>query len=312
MKALLTVPLPRLIQDPPRYPDLGLGYLARHLEANGHEVFIHGWNSRLTPAEFSGMLRELEPDVVGIKVFTHNFNAVRATMALISQTLPQTPIILGGPHVSATEPKEIFIDFPMTSYALRGEAEATLPTLLMHLQGRSVSLNDIPGLVWMEKQQVKFNSPVWTKNLDELGQPAWEKLYSNRTDHKLGRWQRQKSAPLTASRGCPGSCAFCSVHKISGNRVRSRSAEAILEEIEYLAGRYRVQNFIFMDTNFLFDRELTVAICEGILGRQLRVSWDCVSDYSWYKCDPQLYRLMHRSGCRVMQVGIESGSDRVR
>jgi radical SAM superfamily enzyme YgiQ (UPF0313 family) len=248
-----------------------------------------------------------------MKVFTFNIPGVLKTLALIREAAPQARIILGGPHPSATDPEEIFTDFPGVDYAIQGEAESALPRLIASLEGAPENLETIPGLVWQKNGAVRVNPKVFEEDLDRLGRPAWDKMDPRRHSSPglLGAAGGVVSV-LSVTRGCPGACGFCSVHQISGKKVRTRSPEHVLAEIEYLVTEFQVRQLVFTDTNFLYYRDHVAAICEGLLQRELQVTWDCVSDVSWYNCDPALYRLMVRSGCRMMQVGIESGSDRVR
>jgi anaerobic magnesium-protoporphyrin IX monomethyl ester cyclase len=313
MKILLSVPVRSLISDPPGFADLGLGYLAAHLETQGHEVAIHDWTRHLSPSAYKEFVRRWAPDAVGLKVFTFNIPGVLKTLELIRQAAPRARIILGGPHPSATDPEEIFADFPGIDYAIQGEAETALPRLIAHLQGAPMDLDTIPGLVRREGDAVRVNSKVYEEDLDRLGLPAWDKLDPQRYSSQ-GLLPRSKGATavLSVTRGCPGGCGFCSIHQISGKKVRTRSPEQVLAEIEYLVEKFQIRQLIFTDTNFLYHRDHAAAICEGLLQWGIKVTWDCVSDVSWYNCDPALYRLMVRSGCVMMQVGIESGSDRVR
>jgi anaerobic magnesium-protoporphyrin IX monomethyl ester cyclase len=312
MKILLSVPLPALIPGHTLLPDLGLGYLAAHLQAQGHEVALHDWNSQLSTEEFISYVAQLAPRLVGLKVFTLNIPAVLGTIELIRQACPETCIILGGPHISATEPEEIFVDFPHTSFAFQGEAENALPRLAAYLDGEPVRLDTIPGLIWQDNG-LKINAPLWQDDLDNLGRPAWDLMDVRRYRvPAVTPGVGGPGAPLIVSRGCPGMCGFCCVHRISGKKARIRSPEHVLAEIEYLVKRFGVRQLNFMDTNFLYYRDQAAAVCEGLLQRGINLVWDCVSDFSWYNCDPALYRLMVRAGCRLIHVGIESGSDRIR
>lgn len=308
----MTVPV-RILNNPPPFVDLGLGYLAASLERWGYEVTIYDWTNHLSSSAYQEFVRRLAPDVVGMKVFTFNIPVVLKTLELIRQVAPGARIILGGPHPSATDPEEIFTDFPGVDYAIQGEAESSLPRLLSYLEGSPENLEAIPGLVWREGEAVYVNPKFYEEDLDRLGHPASDKLDLRR---QLSSGLMEKTGGLASvvptTRGCPGACGFCSVHQISGKKVRSHSPEHILAEIEYLVSEFQVRHLIFIDTNFLYNRDHAAAVCEGLLKRGLQLTWECVSDVSWYNCDPALYRLMVRSGCRMMQIGVESGSDRVR
>jgi len=55
---------------------------------------------------------------------------------------------------------------------------------------------------------------------------------------------------LIASRGCPYRCTFCSSRLFWDKKVRMRSAENILAEIESLKAASGIRHFIFLDDSF--------------------------------------------------------------
>jgi anaerobic magnesium-protoporphyrin IX monomethyl ester cyclase len=110
-----------------------------------------------------------------------------------------------------------------------------------------------------------------------------------------------------SERGCPFGCTYCV--RTYGRRLISRSAESILSEIERLRSDHGIRNVRFMDDTFTLNRERLLRICQGLLDRDLRVAWTCLTRVD--VLDRELLDLMRRSGCRRMYIGIESGSQRV-
>ena len=68
MKVLLMQPLKGFVMEPPNIPAIGLGYIATSLKKNGHFVHIPDWNMKLTAKDSKKWLKEIHPDVIGIKL----------------------------------------------------------------------------------------------------------------------------------------------------------------------------------------------------------------------------------------------------
>jgi len=66
-------------------------------------------------------------------------------------------------------------------------------------------------------------------------------------------------AVTITSRGCPYRCIFCAASTVSGRKIRFRSANNVLNEIDmlYQAG---IREIIFLDDHFLGNRKRAVEI----------------------------------------------------
>ena len=174
-------------------------------------------------------------------------------------------------------------------------------------------MSDIPGLIWKDSTGiVRANERAWVKNLDSLPFPAWDLI-----DPRRYRWgysfmtSKLPAAPMAMTRGCPYSCTFCGSHLISGRRVRKRSGDSILAEMKLLKRDYGVRAIDIVDENFAFDGNFVREFCERLLSERLDIAWNCPYGVRLDSLDEDLVRLMARSGCFGLSVGVESGSQRV-
>ncbi len=82
-------------------------------------------------------------------------------------------------------------------------------------------------------------------------------------------------AILTTSRGCPWDCNYCAARALNGgsNKVRGRTPEDVLDEIEDKMGRFGIRRFGFYEDNALILRGHLQRILELILerGHKLRL-----------------------------------------
>lgn len=298
---------------PTRIPHLGLGYLAASLLEQGHAVEIldcprENLDARLL-AERTRMAR---PDLLGISLFSSDLPAARAIARQVRRDLPGTPLVLGGPHPTVM-PGQTLDYIPEADYVLAGEAEESLPRLAAALAGKTGGQASIPGLAWREGGRVRSNPPVLPADLDNPGRPAWHLLQPalpSLAPHGafLRSWP---AAPLITTRGCPFPCTFCAGRSISGRRIRTRSLEGILEEIDYLQKDFGIREIHFEDDNFTFDPERTALLCEALLRRPVQLHWCCPNGVRLDTLTTGLLRLMRRAGCYSLALGIESGSDAV-
>jgi len=320
VKVLLTQPLTIYIPHPPMIPDLGLGYIATALLQHGHIVEVMDWNMVPSVEHYKDALRRFAPDVVGIKVFTKDVFAAIKTTELIKEVLPEARIILGGPHPSAADPSELMNDFALCDVALRGEVETTLPLLLAAMtvprdQAMKGVLSDeraatVPGLVWRTGGSVRANAIALRDNLDDIPFPAWDliKPLPGRASLSAPGKKRGATAPIVTTRGCPGKCSFCTAYNVNGRKIRYRSPANVLEEMVLLHEKHGVDNFMICDNCFTSNKNHLIELCEMIVSRGMNIEWDCTSYENIANLTNETLSLMHRAGCRLIHMGIESGS----
>ncbi len=294
-------------------PDLGLGYLATALRRAGHRVEIvdcvrQGLDQR-------GLLRAVAreaPDVIGFKAFYTEIASVNESITAIRSRWPEMVAVVGGPHPSCIPPADVIRTFPGADWAFQGEAEVGLPRLLDALPDADPRrLRRVPGLVWRDGGgAVCANEREFPDDLD-AAEPAWDLLRPEEVDFGLTFYgHRGRVAPLVATRGCPHRCTFCAATLCAGPRVRTRSVDAVIHEMQHLRDTRDIREFSFVDDYFTGDRAFVQALCEEMLRRDLGARWTCWG-VRLPSLDRETVRLMDRAGCRYISVGIESGSPRI-
>jgi len=143
-------------------------------------------------------------------------------------------------------------------------------------------------------------------DLDMLPFPAWSLLLRPR-----GRWRVPfagrplgDSLPVLASRSCPEFCTYCP-HRIQ-SKYRARSVANILDELSYIADSVGDVHIVFRDPLFTEQRDRVLGLCDGILSRGLRHTFECETRLD--RLDATLLETMHRAGLRAMSFGVEAVS----
>ncbi|MBD3246526.1 MAG: radical SAM protein [Candidatus Omnitrophica bacterium] len=115
--------------------------------------------------------------------------------------------------------------------------------------------------------------------------------------------------PLLSSRGCPGECAFCT-ERFLFRSYRIHSPSYVGEQIIRLHRRYRRRYFVFCDSLFNHSFQWLEEFCRMIIDTRLSIRWE-----AQMKIQPSfpvaLARLLKKSGCSNLFIGLESGSDAV-
>lgn len=143
-------------------------------------------------------------------------------------------------------------------------------------------------------------------DLDALPFPAWDTVAPARRRVRFPGAGRPSGGalPLLASRSCPEFCTYCP-HRIQSS-YRTRSVENILDELSYLEDTRGPLHVVFRDPLFSQERDRTLALCEGMLGRGLRHTFECETRLD--RVDGGLLVAMHRAGLRAMSFGVEAVS----
>lgn len=297
-------------------PPFSLGYLATAVREKHKIKIVDGIKEKLDQKKFEEILKREDFDIIGIQVFTFQIIDTQNYIKTIKKILPETKIILGGPHPSCS-PDNIFDLFPQIDWAFKGEAEigfAKLVDLIAENKTSSKNLSLIPGLIWHNDQKkTMVNLPIFIENLDEFGIPSWDLMPPNTyplAPHG-GFFKNYPIAPIIITRGCPFSCTYCAGHLISGKKIRHRSITKVIEEIKILYHQYGIREIHIEDDNFTFHHDLVYEFCKKLKENNLDISWTCPNGVRLDSLDKELLLEMKSAGLYNISVGIESGSDKI-
>ena len=295
-----------LEQDVGFIPPLGLMYVAAYLEKHtNHEIKII--DCRVEKMDYKTLedrIKQENPDVVGITALTFTLIDVLKTLKIIKSINKDIKTVLGGPHVNIY-PEET-INIPEVDFLILGEGEAPCKELIDNINNEK-KLKTITGLVFQAENGKIYNtgSRPLLQNLDQLPFPA-----RHLTPYKKYYSVLAKKSPVTSmftSRGCPFKCLFCDRPHL-GKMFRARSAKNVVDEMQQIAEMGIKEIFIYDDT-FTVNRTRVVDICQEILKRNLKISWDIRARVD--TVDKELLKLMKQAGCVRIHYGVEAGTQRV-
>lgn len=288
------------------WPPLGLCYIAAVLEKNNHKVqIIDGLNENITTKQIINKISKTNPDLIGItSVTTIHYRTIEMANE-IKKRYPNLKIIIGGPHVTLSLKKTL--KDKCFDIGVYGEGEYTMPELVKAIE-KNKPLNKIKGIIYREKGKIiQTKSRPFIKNLDELPLPARHLLNMDIYRTHILAHRRKKAASIITSRGCPFQCVFC--NRIFGRKYRTHSPEYVVAEIDQLVKKYGIQELEIKDDNFVADPERVKKICKLLIKRNYDLIWSC--DVRADAAEKEMFKLMKKAGCWLIQMGIETGDENV-
>jgi radical SAM superfamily enzyme YgiQ (UPF0313 family) len=213
-------------------------------------------------------------DLVGITCMTHQ--APRAYDIAAGFRRRGVPVVMGGFHATlAPEECQEYADA-----LVLGEAEEAWPQLLRDFQAG--------------RMQSRYKAEKLS-DLKNLPVPRYDLLDLKR--YKI--W----NIPSQTTRGCPHNCNFCEVTQVYGGKFRHRPVDDVINEIKAIQRLTGGSFLYFVDDNFVANRRHAMEIMERLIPLKLRYACLATANVG---DDPQLLDLLARSGCRHMNIGMES------
>ena len=290
-------PTKELLVIPP-LPPTDLMYLASIAESCGFEAIIRDYSQG---GNFEADLKEIQPNYLVANIATPTFKSDMMAVQLAKEIVPSICTIVKGAPFLTYNTNTIY-ENPFIDYVIMGEAELTLKDIL-----DGVPDNEILGICYRENfQPVKNDKRPFIDNLDILPFPA-RHLVDNSIYRRPDNGKVQ--AVVKVARGCPFHCFFCLATPVSGAKVRTRSPENIVAELKVCVEKYNIKNFLFWSDIFNFDREWTLELCQKIIESGLKITWS--SNTRADTMDDEMAKMMYKSGCRLVSIGVESGSQKM-
>ncbi len=289
-------------------PSLGIAYMCSYLQSKGIEcrIFDAYFNS-WTEDETVENVANYSPDVVGITSMTHEINRAGRFAATIKDRIKTTTVV-GGCHITAL-PKQTLQEFPAFDFGVVGEGEITLLELLGQIQGDQSGLKDVNGIVYRNGGEILVNpsrTNLSSEELNELPFPAYDQYYEKDINALSGEG---KDYVIFSGRGCPFNCAFCM--QVLGRKIRRRSNQSVLDEMNYAIHTYGANSFYFADEIFLFNNKQTFELLRSMIDSGLsgKITWRGMTRANLV--NRELIELAKESGCVGLEMGVESGDDMI-
>jgi len=245
------------------------------------------------------------PDLVGFSVMTPTYRWALDVAGRIKKRL-DVPIIFGGMHPTTLPEQTIAND--CVDMICVGEGDHALVDLANAIEAGRVDTS-IENLWFKKDGRVICNEqrPL-IDDLDTLPLPDKE-LFAPHVPIK-------NYYLAVTSRGCPYACTYCSlsfqakeIARLGGKRLRERSPESVVHELETMRARYGFEWVDFRNNTFTANKKWVMAFLE-LYKERVGLPFKAFAHPS--TMDREMAFKLKEAGCFGIQLGVESYSEDVR
>ena len=303
------------LRDPTFIP-FGLAMIGTVLKAAGHEVKTLVLTPR-TPVrqKVVWVIDSFGPQLFCLSSVSTEMAVVREVAEIAKESVASGHVIVGGVH-AILNPEEV-IGIPAIDSVCVGEGEIAIVELARQLEEGN-TLRPIQNLWIKERRGQILKLPLgdFIKDLDRLSYVDWEMWYP--WVASLGNIHS-----VVVGRGCPNKCAYCSNHRLAragrGRYVRFRTPSNVVVEVARIASENLAKKGIFLEAETLgANFQYTLALCEALdaLNRwrkePIRFGCNLALNSRVLGSQEELLSAMRRANFKVVKIGLESGSKRIR
>lgn len=312
----LIVPPSAFLLDERVFVSLGILKVAASLEQRGHTVNVldlSGIENYLDPLK--DYLAESKDFAVGVTTTTPQLPAALQVAQVVRDQRPDLRRILGGPHVTLCcsalkiEQKRGVEDGraaravgrlqDMFDVLVSGDGEMAIFAALADDAPAVVDGDDPQGGFFLS-DAAYTESPFPARHLVDVPSYHYEIAGFNATS-------------LIAQLGCPFGCGFCGGRNSKSLRkIRTRSVDSIIEELEFLHKTYGYTGFMFYDDELNVSKTI-VELMNRIsdLQEQLGVEFRLRGFVKSELFTEEQAKAMYRAGFRWLLCGYEAGHPRI-
>ena len=268
---------------------------SRAMKYNEYLHILRDFNHSLWK-EIGAVISKQSPDIVGISITTNKYGSALNVSKWVKDFDPNIPVVFGGVHPTVL-PEESLKN-KNVDIVVRGEGEYTFLDLVENID----NLDKVLGITYEDNGKIVHNPdrPL-IRNLDELPFPAKHLLLEK------DNLPPEAYGLMFASRGCPYKCVFCASHKVWTRKVRYRSPENVIDEINYTQERFGPYLFRFVDDTFILNKKFVTDFCDLLIKEKLDIAWRC--DVRANLVTDELIKKMKVAGCNWFSMGVESGNE---
>lgn len=294
-------------------------FLSAYLKQNGYDVtcyFCSGTLNDSNLGELVRMLAEKNTTLVGVSLVTDDYHSAVVVTKSIQSELG-LPVVWGGAHVNV-KPEESLRHADMICL---GEGEEALLECVKKMSESPVLDTSIRN-IWFRTEAgiIRNELRPLEENLDKYPFPDFDldsqyimtKSGLDRVSEKHLNFEYN----IMTSRGCPYSCFYCynsyrrKQYSGKGKYLRARSIENVIEELSLARKMFKnLKEINFWDDSFVARRIEDFQLFGELYREKVNLPFFALIEpmaFNYAKI-----RLLRECGLSKLQIGIQSGSERV-
>jgi anaerobic magnesium-protoporphyrin IX monomethyl ester cyclase len=283
-----------------------ISYLGSYLQRRGYSFdYVQSFQD-----EKEALAKKLTADNIQTIAITTTYYVTALPILEIIEFIKQhnttAKIIVGGPFIT-TKIRNL-IDPSLVEYLFKNTIGADF--YVNSAQGETALVNIIEAI----KNNKEFAEipNIYYKNGDTYTATHQEKE-NNRLAENMVNWQIfddgiDEYADLRASISCPFSCAFCGFPQHAG-KYQTATVEGLEGELNQLKQIESLRGVKFIDDTLNVPVKRFKEIMRMMIRNKYPFKWN--SNFRCQYADREMVELMKESGCEMVFLGIESGSDQI-
>jgi radical SAM superfamily enzyme YgiQ (UPF0313 family) len=295
-----------------QYP-INIGYLAQVCLDAGYEVEM--WDFCIEPFEpdyIIDKIKRAKPDILGVSCVTSAIYNGHDLCSIAKNVDENILTIVGGVHITAL-PEECLEEFPSFDMGVLQEAEGIILDICESVESGDLRPNNIPGTVFRDNGNIKFGPPhLSLPDVNEIPHPNRDLLQMERYAQKHSGRGISRNVwnviEIDSARGCPYACTFCNVELTHGRKMRERTPEHVMGEIEGCVAKFDTNFVLFNDSTFTIRKDRASEIVRSLPGAGIK-AYSVNAHVN--TVDAEFLETLARTGCYRIMFGVESGSERV-
>ena len=249
--------------------------------------------------------------MIGMSCYTNTYNKAFQLNGLLRREFSDAIFVSGGVHATA-KPLETMTNL-RPDYLVYAEGERVMVQLINALESGSLEdLENINGLYyWKDEKIVNNGPPDLIDDLDSIPFPARHLMNFDSylvPPGMIRGFIKGRVTTIFTSRGCPYPCTYCASSIVQGKKVRRRSPENVVQELELLVNDYGINGFYICDDLVTEDHDWILEFSKKLESKKFSLVWACQSRVD--TLDEEMLLAMRNSGCVQIDFGVESGSNK--
>jgi anaerobic magnesium-protoporphyrin IX monomethyl ester cyclase len=272
---------------------------------------VDGYCHRLDENELTRVVQMFDSPIYCFAIFHNTIEQALRIAKVLKERDPEVVVVFGGAYASPLW--KTLVAHDQVDYVVVGDGEIALVELCKAVLRGEGDPKKVRGIAWNDGKGGRLVPPVPIMNLDSLAFPVRDLLpLINRYGHGVSMY---------SSRGCGfAKCSFCYLLPYQSVSLqpkwRARSAENVVDEMEYLYRQHGVTRVTFVDEDYFGDNNdsgigRALRIAELLIERGIKMNYyvnSLVKSLVYLAKRQEPLDLLARSGMDTVFAGFESTS----
>lgn len=259
-------------------------------------------------------INDFRPDLIAISTLYYSSIHVFHLLAKHIKNINSNILVVFGGHYPTHLTDKCLSDSNI-DYAILSEGELGFSDLIDALNGQKI-LKDVEGVAFKNGEDIIKNPRLtFWEGFANVKRLPWEDTHfhyyfreGRNVLYRIKKKEEIRLATVTATRGCPNTCTFCSSSSFWKRRWRKRNISNVIDEIRYLKDSYHINTVVFNDENISINKSWLIEFLKEL--KKLNITWISGGGLSIRTInDDNVIQTMYESGIGLFNLAIESGSN---